>query len=286
MDWLNTPFSIPGLPQDLTAAQIMAEPLFWTVVYAIAAVIALLIVWAVIKAFSRRAYQTGLAFRRVVLLVSVPKESQEKGEAGLQEKSLQDIQESIGVMEAVFTAIGGLNPEKGMKAGVLGREDSVSFEIIADHGLVTFYIATPPRLQDYVVQQLQAQYPHALVEEVADYNCFVPRGTVVGSSLKFRQAPFFPIKTFRKLESDPLNSLTNALAKVSKEDGAGIQVVIRSADSSWRRPALSIASAMQQGKSYKQVMAERSTARCSRRPRKRTANRRRSTGCRRWRTRW
>ncbi|MFA6603320.1 MAG: DUF87 domain-containing protein [Patescibacteria group bacterium] len=257
MDWLNIPLNIPGLPANLTISQIMTEPLFWTVVYAAAAVVALLVVWAIVKAVSRRVYQTGVAFKRAVLLVTVPKEAQEKGESGSQEKSLQEVQESIGVMEAVFAAIGGLNPEKGMKAGVLGREDTVSFEIVADHGLVSFYISMSPRLQDYVVQQIHAQYPHAQIEEVADYNCFVPRGVVAGASLKFRQASYFPIKTYRKLESDPLNSLTNALAKVSKDDGAGIQVVVRSADSSWRKPALSIASAMQQGKSYKQVMADR-----------------------------
>ena len=259
MDLSAYQFTIPGTAVTLSLADAVASPFFPLVVGGLGLFIAFLIVFFGLRAYFRHKYQTGVAFKRVVLLVTVPKEQAQKGESGMQEKSLQEVQEDIAVMENVFASIGGLRAERGLKAWFLGREDSVAFEIIADHGLVTFYVAVPQYLKDFVVQQIHAQYSYAQVDETTDYNVFTPSGAVVASSLSFKRMHIFPVKSYKKLESDPLNNLTNALAKVDKADGAGIQVLVRSAKAAWRRPAVRIASAMQQGKTLKQALAETST---------------------------
>jgi hypothetical protein len=189
-----------------------------------------------------------------VMLVTVPKESAEKGDSGSREKTLQEVQEDIGVMESVFASVGGLKAERGLKAWFLGREDHVAFEIVAKEGLVSFYVAAPAHLREFIEQQIHGQYPLAQIEEIPDYNIFSAQGAVVSARLKLKRSHIFPIKSYKKLESDPLNSLTNALAKVEKTDGAAIQFVVRSARKEWRAPAVAFVRAVQSGKSVKEAL--------------------------------
>ncbi len=223
-------------------------PLFAALWQGALALVALLIVLSILRGFWRRRYQTGVAFRKTVLLVAVPKEQAEKGESGLQEKSLSQIQEKIAVMENVFAAVGGLKAERGFQAWLLGRQDSVSFEIVAKDGLVSFYVAVPPRLKDFIVQQIQAQFPHAQVEEVPDYNIFRATGEIAGTRLAFRRESYLPLRSYKKMDTDPLNALTNSLAKVEKTDGAAIQVLVRSAKREWRLGGAAYVKAIKEGR--------------------------------------
>ncbi|MBI4458031.1 type IV secretion system DNA-binding domain-containing protein [Candidatus Uhrbacteria bacterium] len=241
-------FVIPetGIPEVDAAVR---HPLFWVAVSALLWLIGFYVLFVMIRAFFRHRYQTGVGFKKVILLVTVPKESAEKGESGFQEKTLQEIQEDIAVAENVFASIGGLRAERGIKAWFFGREDSVSFEIVAKDGLVSFYIAAPGHLKDFIEQQVHAQYPLASIEETDDYNIFSPQGAIVGTLLGFNREHYFPIKTFKKMDSDPLNAITNALAKVDKKDGAAIQIIVRSAKREWRSPGVMLTREMQKGKS-------------------------------------
>ncbi|HEU0050998.1 MAG TPA: type IV secretion system DNA-binding domain-containing protein [Patescibacteria group bacterium] len=213
-------------------------------------VFAVLILFA-IRALLRRRMNLLQAFHTSVLLIRVPKEL--KKEDMNAEKSQQQIQEMIGHMETVFATIGSLKASKGVLAWFLGRADTFCFEIVAHKDKISFYAAVPKKFRTFMEEQIHAQYPNAEIEEAPDYNIFSPTGIVLGSYVTFRRQNFFPIRTYRKLETDSLNSLTNALAKVESGDGAAIQYTVRSARSSWRKEGLRIAKAMQQGKKLSQV---------------------------------
>lgn len=194
----------------------------------------------------RKAHLKGGAFEKITLLVTVPKITPE--ERGAAEETLQGIQEDIGVAETFFSAIGGMKAQKGFQAWLMGREDEISFEIVAKDGLIHFFIAVPRYLREYIEQQLNAQYPDAQVLEVEDYNIFKPRGIILGSYLIFSRENFYPIKTYTKLQTEPLNALTNALSRVEEGDGAAVQYVVRSARPGWRKKGVAIAGQLQQGK--------------------------------------
>ena len=168
----------------------------------------------------------------VVLRVLLPKfRREEEAERAL---SIDQVRESISVAESFFASIGGLRAERGFKQWFYGRTDEISFEIVVHNKLIWFYIGVPLSLQEHVEQQLSSVYPDAFVEEVEDYNIFSPTGTILSSYLVFKRPNAFPIKTYMKLESDPLNALTNALSKVPEGEGAAIQFVVRSARKQWR----------------------------------------------------
>lgn len=216
---------------------------------------AILIGLVIVVMMVRRAYQrsgsAARAFGMQVLAIRVPKEA--SGEDPNAQTSQQQIQEKIGVMETIFATIGALHAERGFTAWLVGRGDHFSFEMVAHKDKITFYTAVPAVYRNFIEEQIHAQYPDAQIDDVPDYNMFSPTGVVLASHLILRRQSAFPIKTYRKLESDPLNSLTNAMSKVKGEDGAAIQFVVRSAEKQWRSAGLKIAREMQQGKKLKDV---------------------------------
>ncbi|MBU1034177.1 type IV secretion system DNA-binding domain-containing protein [Patescibacteria group bacterium] len=224
----------------------------------IVVLIAVFLGFAAILAFAvfaiRRAYNRSgsarSAFNMQVLLVRVPKEVKKEDE---QNKSQQQIQELIGVMETLFATLGAFKAESGIFTWLFGRSDHFAFEMVVHHDKISFYVTIPQEYRNFIEEQLHAQYPHAQIDEVPDYNIFTPSGVVMGSYLKFRREDAFPIKTYDKLESDPLNSITNALSKITGEDGAAVQYIIRSAKSKWRKQGIHMAKEMQQGKKLKDV---------------------------------
>jgi hypothetical protein len=206
----------------------------------------------IIRKFLHRIGRIPTAFEFVVLLVTLPKESQDDRQKEAP-RSQQALAETIGIAETLFSSIGGLKAQRGLKAFLFGRTDHLSFEIVAHEGLISFYVAVPRYMIQFIEQQIQAQYHTAVIEEIDDYNIFTPEAKIVGTYLTFKEKSAFPIRTYKKTESDPLNALTNTLSKLGEEDGAAIQFVVRSAKKEWRREGIRIARAMQQGKKLSEV---------------------------------
>src|SRR5688572_28171849 len=219
--------------------------------FAVGLVVLLIAIKIVRKVLTARA-EVARSFDNVMLMVTVPKEGGDK-DAGSRDKSLQENQAAIAVAEGVFKSIGGLRAQRGFRAWLSGRSDVIGFEIVAKDGLVTFYVSVPKEQKNFIEQQLHAQYPLAQIEETTDYNLFQPKAEVASAHLVFARESFFPLQTYKHLETDPLNALANALAKVDAADGAAIQILVRSAKKEWRGKGLKITSLMQQGRSYEQA---------------------------------
>ncbi len=245
---LNAGVQDPLLPMVLSFA---SDPIVLTFLWFIGGILLVYFFLLIIRRLLRRFSGMGRVFGMKVLSVRVPKEL--KKEDAEKEKSQQQIQEMIGAMETIFSTLGSLRAEKGLRAWLFGRDDAFSFEIVSHREKISFYVSVPAIYQAFIEEQIHAQYPHAEIEEVSDYNIFQPKGVILGSYLGFRRQNYFPIKSYRKLETDSLNSLTNALAKIEAEDGAAIQYIMRSARANWRKEGIRVARAMQQGKKLKQV---------------------------------
>jgi hypothetical protein len=215
-------------------------------VWVVVAVLAVAILVALILAFMRRRFHDARAgFEHVVLLVTLPKFRREEETERASTK--EQVQEVIAAAESLFSAVGGLKPQQGLNAWLRGRSDEMAFEIVAKDGQISFYVAAPRTLRQFVEQTLSAAYPDAHIEETEDYNVFSPTGVILGAQLAFKRLNAFPIKTYRGIEKDPLNALTNAISKIPEGEGATFQFVVRAAPSSWRASGMRIARAMQDG---------------------------------------
>ncbi len=249
---------LPLLQLDLTSADalsqassfdassLLAEPAVLLVLSLAGCILLVIMVLFFIRAMYLRRGRASTAFGMKVVQVRVPKGL--KKEDFEQSKSTQQIQELISVMETIFATLGSLTAERGFMSWLMGRQDQFSFEIVGHGGKISFYVAVPAQYRHFIEEQIHAQFPDAQIDDVPDYNIFTPTGVILGGQLKLRRQNAFPIKSYRKLESDPLNSITNALSKVDDLDGAAVQYVVRSARREWRSEGIRIAKAMQQGK--------------------------------------
>jgi len=190
----------------------------------------------------------------VVLLVQLPRETGKIDET--KEKiTPQSIQEQIGVADVFLSALGGIKSHnvfivlmRKIRHWFKGREDQISLELVAQNGVISFYVAVPKRKQAFVEQQINAHYPHATLEEVGDYNIFTPRGVSMGVNMKLGRSSAFPLKTYKQFETDPLNAITNSMSKIPDGDAAAVQLIIRSAHGNWRHEGIHMARQMQKGK--------------------------------------
>ncbi|NQV11932.1 type IV secretory system conjugative DNA transfer family protein [Candidatus Uhrbacteria bacterium] len=244
---INTGSTSPGVLAGSNLGAIIAITV--SIVVAILAIIISIFVYR--KFHLREHRRAGGNLARTILRIRLPRfaSSTETGS-----DQLSAVQEDIAVAETVFAALGGLTAQKGMKAWLHGRTDEISFEMVSNEGVIYFYVAVPLILKDLTTQQIHGQFPDADIDEVEDYNIFSPTGVVLGSYMTLKRENLFPIKTYRQLESDPLNALLNALAKVSQDEGAAIQFVVRSAPAQWRSAGLEFVKHMHEGMTAKEAL--------------------------------
>ncbi len=188
-----------------------------------------------------------MAFRRKVLMISVPKEHMELQEQ--QDKHKGNVKELIAVAEALYANLGGIvRMQKWYSRLLYGRHDHLALEIVADKGFVSFIVAIPFQYHEFIEQQIHAQYPEAHVEAMEDYNIFSSHGVIKMNNLKLSRSNMYPIRTYQKLEVDPMNAITNVLSKITEPEGAAIQILFRRAGRGWQHAAHSYARKVIQGK--------------------------------------
>ncbi|MEK7565561.1 MAG: hypothetical protein AAB506_00765, partial [Patescibacteria group bacterium] len=165
----------------------------------------------------RRREEQALSF--VLLQVAVPRDNEIK----------------IDAMEQFFGALFSI--KKGgpiWKLPFLTPQDHISFEIVARHEDIRFFVSMPEHLRDLLEKQINGSYPGAIVSQVEDYNFFNEEGEVAYCSLKLRSSNYMPIKTYKDLAVDPMAVITSALAKLGENEGVAIQMLISPADSKWK----------------------------------------------------
>jgi len=218
----------------------------------IIAVIFLLFVLAVARRTLRALSGGAQAFAKDILLIRLPKDRPKDRE---EEETVQMLREEIAAAESVFSLIGGLkaNPH-GFKSWLMGAHNTFSFEIVAHQRLISFYAVTPRAQRRFIEQEIYAHYPAASIEAVSDYNIFTPKSHVKGGGLKLRRGNMYPIRTYKQMDIDPMDSLLNTLAKLREHEGAVIQIIVRSAPKSWRARAQRIIKEVRKGKTLSEAM--------------------------------
>lgn len=160
------------------------------------------------------------------------REARSLGFVLLQVSLPRDNEIKIDAAEQMFASLYAI--KKGGWLSFLRPQPHISFEIVALPEDIRFYVCLPKKLQDLVEKQIHGAYPGAEVKESPEYNIFSEKGKVVFNSLQLRSASYYPIKIYRDLPTDPLSSITSALAKMQKGEGAAVQIIVSPADNKWR----------------------------------------------------
>lgn len=214
--------------------------IFWLILAAILGLVGLLL-YFIMADMMRKKTWTPRILNSVFLEISAPKENSDAEQEP--QKEQKDI---IGIAEQFFATI--TQAEGSDVRSFLGINEYISFEIAAHAKKISFYINVPKRLQALVEKQLHAQYPKAQIDAVKPYNIFSPQSYVAAAELGLQKDYVFPIRTYKNMEADPLNSLTNSLSKLTTEEGAVIQLIISPASGHWQRKPRHYAMEIQQGR--------------------------------------
>ncbi len=165
----------------------------------------------------------------VMLLVSVPKEQIRPRE---DQSPQRDWREELAVAEQMFASLASLYSHKTWDR-LLGQQH-VSFEIVAKNNEILFFVGGPRPIQALLEKTIYAFYPAAIIEESKDFRLFEDQPIIRSAILKLTKSYVLPVKTYRQLEADPLNNITNALSKLGETGRATIQLVLRPTDEHWR----------------------------------------------------
>ena len=139
----------------------------------------------------------------------------------------------IDAAEQLFSTFYSIKTSGGL-LGFLKPQPHLSFEIVALNESIKFYVSCEKKYQDLIEKQINGAYPDAEIKEVDEYNIFSENGQIAYSQLNLRATNYFPIKTYKDLPTDPLSSITSALAKMQPGEGAAIQIMISPADGKWK----------------------------------------------------
>ncbi len=107
---------------------------------------------------------------------------------------------------------------------------SVALEIASQIGGtdISFYVCVPKYLESVFEKYVHGVYANAIIDKVPqDYAVFEPQGEVAGAYFTLKENFLFPISTYQTLEKDPLSTITNNISKISANEGAAMQVIIR-----------------------------------------------------------
>jgi hypothetical protein len=190
------------------------------------------------------------SLKMVPLLIHLPPMSDDTEGGSRDVRDVTD--ETISKAQIVYNIIASTF-KKEFKSRFYGQRH-FSFEIIGTKGVVNFYASVPVSMLDVVQQAIVSAYPSARLEEVSEHNIFSPIGRIsgtMGGELTLKENYAYPIATYQDLKRDALQSILNALSTLDKEDGAGIQILMRPADPSWRKKASALAAKKRKGKDKK-----------------------------------
>jgi len=201
------------------------------------------ILWTWWRSKKNTGYNAERFLSSVFLEIQVPKDQSEKDNSREPQKEEKQI---ISVAEQLFAAL-STNENKSI-ANFLRPNEHISFEIVSFDKKIAFYVNCPKHLRELLEKQVHAQYPKAHIEEVPFYNIFKKGTDIAAAEFGLQKKYYYPIRTYKNLETDPLNSITNSLSKLGPDEAAALQMVISPAHSGWRVKANQVALAIQQGK--------------------------------------
>ena len=122
---------------------------------------------------------------------------------------------------------------------------------------IFFYIAFPKIYAALLQNQLHGAFPDAKIELVSDYNIFNAEGATAGGVALSTESEILPIKTYQKLSTDPLETITSAFSKINEfGEGAAMQVVLRAGGENIKKRAHSAAKKIKEGVSKKEVLGK------------------------------
>ena len=184
----------------------------------------------------------------LILFIRMKKREQISLEmVSLEVKVPKDNEIKIDAAEQMFSQFASL--KKTGWLSFLDVDDTLAFEIVGKKGDIRFYVSAPSRIVDLVEKTIYSYYPSADIKKVDEPNIFTENGVVAYGALVQKSESYQPLKLYKDLPTDSLSAITSALSKLEDNEGAMIQILIRPANSNWKKAGRTYVSATKKNES-------------------------------------
>lgn len=204
-------------------------------------ILALFVFWKLMR--KRENYKRTLSL--CFLKVSMPKRESDLDE---KKETQKDFKETIAIMEQLLASMKSIYSGK-IKKRFLGQ-DILSFEYVVEGSEIYFYIVCPKKYQALIEKQITWYYQDAVIEETPEINIFAGRKYFEWTYIFTKKPFYYPIKTYQKLESDPINTITNAFSKLGEDESAVLQILLKPIDDDWQEKCTKMSSKLMSGKKH------------------------------------
>ena len=182
--------------------------------------------------------------KTVFLRITLPKK---ESDLDSKKETTKDFKEMVSLMEQLLSSLKSTHSSRLLKK-ILGQ-DTMSFEYIAHEREILFYVSCARDYKKLLEKQINGFYPDAIIEETKEVNIFENRNAFSTTYLNTVKSFAYPIKTYQKLESDPINNITNAFSKLEEDQSAAIQIILKPIADDWQWKSTKISTKMMQAKS-------------------------------------
>ncbi len=212
-----------------------------------------LIAWLVIRYLTHQNYLKRREKQwedSVFLEITLPKETME--EVNKNSAQNKDQKEALSIGEQVFLVLSSFAiPE--WKRKFFGTE-RFSFEIVNVDQEVRFWVICSHKVAEVIEKQITAHFPKANIEIDSTPEFIKPDTVIYGEELTLINQDYLPFRTYRNMETDPLNTMTNAISRIAKEESLAIQFILTPVKDQWQIKPRQLASRIQQGQNPKEVL--------------------------------
>lgn len=208
------------------------------------------LLWGMSVKKRRRLKNYERALKMVPLLIHLPPTTDDIQGGGRDERDV--INETISEAQVLYSIITS-TLKKGFLTKVYGQRQ-ISFEVVANGGVVRFYTVVPKELAEVVKQAVQTAYPSARLEEVDMPNIFSKDGGksgVAGGEFALKKEFVYPIATYEDTKWDAMGAILNAMAGVKKGEGMAMQLLLRPIEQSWTKKSYECIKNIKDGKKKK-----------------------------------
>lgn len=206
--------------------QIASGDIFYGILNLLVYIVVLVIVLKLVRMVAKFVFIMWQNRSHICLQIRVPREDSSKDNEKKEEK---DFKEKLSIMEQCFRNIHELSELslRNIIKTTLFDSNIISFDIVARHKVIDFYLITPKVYRELLEKQITAYYPNADIVSVEKYPLSNP-GNRLRVYFAYLTQPFwYPFKTYKYSENDPLNSLSNIFSKLEDDEIAGIQITLR-----------------------------------------------------------
>ncbi len=217
--------------ESLTPSEIAALCVVWILAIIIAAK---MIRWMIEIAMTR-----SLVYIQIALPRSDSKLDKEH-------ETKKDFKEKIGIMNLVHNALWKINSTSATLSLLhfFLNHVKISYEIIYRDWQVYFFIVAYKRLFHTISQSITSIYPDAevTIRKKSDFVDFRDHHSCIRTtSISKSEDRYFPIKTYKYFEEDPLSTFTNVFGGLKKTDIAVYQIIAKPLSHGYNRKAKKIA---------------------------------------------